>query len=244
MLSGLFAWALDLDLIENNPCAGLKKATKEQSRDRVLTEREVSFLLTAIDRLPHPLDRDYVRFLLLSTQRRNEVARMKWDEISEVDLDGRQWLWTIPKGRTKQKREQLLPLSGDMITILEKRRSEGDGRPYVFGARSGKLAPYRDFDRLKIKLDRTITELNNGVQIPQWQLHDFRRTVVSIMGDDLDVDVYVAEKLLAHKGESFKGVADIYQRGKYLKKKKAALEAWADHLQCLRIKARGLEVVG
>jgi integrase len=147
---------------------------------------------------------------------------MTW---SEVNLAER--VWTVPSTRTKNKRAHPVQLSDAVIEILEARPKDG---PYVFpNARGGAFA---DFSRLKRELDRLI-EQANGAPIPQWGLHDFRRSGVSAM-PRLGVDVVTADKILNHKSGALKGVAAVYQRHTFEPEMKKALEAWASHLTALR----------
>ncbi len=82
-----------------------------------------------------------VRLLILTGQRRNEVAAMRW---SEIDVQAA--LWTIPAERMKNKRAHEVPLSGaalDILATIQKR----DGRDLVFGEGKG---PFAGFSNSKI----------------------------------------------------------------------------------------------
>ena len=94
----LFNWAIERDIIASSPCAGVKPPTPEQSRDRVLSDDELRNVWRAADQLGGPFGA-LVKLLILTGQRRDEVARMTW---SEVDFDAR--LWTLPKERSKNGR--------------------------------------------------------------------------------------------------------------------------------------------
>src|SRR5215212_5600867 len=92
-LSALFTWAMGEGLAESNPVIGTNKATEEVSRDHVITDAEVAAIWNACR------EDDYgrvVRLLMLTGQRREEVASLAQ---SELDLDAA--CWTIPKERTK-----------------------------------------------------------------------------------------------------------------------------------------------
>jgi hypothetical protein len=62
-----------------------------------------------------------------------------------------------------------------------------------------------------------------------WRLHDFRRTGVTVLAG-LGVRWEVADKLLNHSHGAIRGVAAVYQRHDFLAERKAALNAWAEHL--------------
>jgi integrase len=222
IIAKLFSWAIERSLVENNPTAGVKKS-KETARERALSDAELKLVLDAADALPNPVEKQFVHMLLLTLQRRSEVAGMMW---SEIDLDARTWV--IPSERSKNKRSHSVQLSSGAVAILEARPRDTD---FVF-PNSSKTAPFADFSRLKRELDRLIEEAN-GAPISQWGLHDLRRSGVSAM-PRLDVDVVTADKILNHKSGTLKGVAAVYQRHTFEPEMKKALEAWASHLTALR----------
>lgn len=108
----VMSWALDRGIIDVNPIAGLKPPHKEQARERVLTDRELSALLSAADAQGYPFG-DVFKVLLLTGQRRGEVSEMRW---SEIDLEA--CVWTIPAVRSKNGRAHAVPLSHAVMGIL------------------------------------------------------------------------------------------------------------------------------
>ena len=102
-LSSMFNWAIREGLdIASNPVLGTNRPVQPGSRERVLTDTELSAIWWVSG------DDDYgriVRLLLLTAQRRDEVGSMQWPE-----LDLSSGLWTLPGARTKNRREHLLPL--------------------------------------------------------------------------------------------------------------------------------------
>lgn len=214
-LASMYSWAVDKEFVETNPLTKLKKLTEEHPRTRALSDAELKLVLDAIDRLPRMLA-DYTRLLLLSLQRRNEVAHMQW---SEVDLEAR--TWTIPGDRAKNGREHRLPLSGAAVALLSARKQDGEG-PYVFGRGDW-------FTRLKKEIDRLMTEANGGEAIPHWTLHDLRRSGASVM-PRLGVSLPVTERILNHVSGSFRGIVGTYQTYRYEDEMRDALERWALHL--------------
>jgi integrase len=95
-LSAMFSWAMGEGLVDANPTIGTNKATEEVKRDHVITDAELAASWQACQ------DDDYgriVRLLILTAQRREEVAAMT---VGELDLsDPKSALWSIPKERTK-----------------------------------------------------------------------------------------------------------------------------------------------
>ena len=72
---------------------GIPLPTRERSRDQILTDEELSCLLTAAPGLGYPFG-PFFQLLVLTAQRRDEVAGMRWSEI-----EGNRW--TIPAERSK-----------------------------------------------------------------------------------------------------------------------------------------------
>jgi integrase len=66
--------------------------------------------------------------------------------------------------------------------------------------------------------------------MPSWVLHDIRRTVASGMAR-LGINLPVIEKLLNHVSGSFAGIVGVYQRHSFSDEKRAAITAWARHVE-------------
>jgi integrase len=91
-----FGWCVDKALIENNPFERTKPVTVEVARDHVLSDDELRLVMLALDQLDW-MWRALYRLLILTGQRRDEVAGMVW---TEVDLD--KSLWKLPAARYRQ----------------------------------------------------------------------------------------------------------------------------------------------
>jgi hypothetical protein len=70
------------------------------------------------------------------------------------------------------------------------------------------------------------------MQIPDWRLHDIRRTVATGMAE-LGIAPQVVEAVLNHVSGAKAGVAGVYNRALYAPEKAAALERWSAHLESL-----------
>jgi integrase len=71
---------------------------------------------------------------------------------------------------------------------------------------------------------------SEGVQIPEWRLHDLRRTGATNL-QALGIPIEVTEAVLNHISGTRAGVAGIYNRYKYEPQKQAALQAWAERFE-------------
>lgn len=113
VLSKLFNWTVEKDILQSSPCFQVKAPSPTTSRDRVLTDDELRLFLSVAEKFEAPFG-PYLKMLALTAQRRDEVSGMRW---SEIDLGEKTWL--IPAPRSKNKRENLVPLPPQAMTILE-----------------------------------------------------------------------------------------------------------------------------
>ena len=100
----MLAWCVERGLLAASPAAGVKAPGEERARDRVLEPHEVAAIWQASGGLGWPFGALF-RLLLLTGQRRDEVARMAWPDL---DLDRK--LWTLPRELTKADRVHEVPL--------------------------------------------------------------------------------------------------------------------------------------
>jgi len=215
----LFAWYLDGGAIETNPIAGLKPPSKEISRDRVLSELEIRKCWAAAEIEDWPF-RQFVKVLMLTAQRRGEVAEMKW---SEIDFDAA--IWTIPAARAKNGTAHNVPLAPITLEILASTPRIA-GSEFVFTT-TGR-SPISGFGRLKDRLNRVVCG-------EEWRLHDLRRTAATNMAM-LGVQPHIVEAVLNHRTGIISGVAAVYNRHAYIREKQEALFQWAEYLTSLRNK--------
>jgi integrase len=109
-LSPMLAYAAGRGMIPGNPWAGLHLPEGSERRDRVLSRDEWLTLWRWAEAAPYPWG-PFIRALMLSAQRLNEVAGMRWDEF-----DGD--LWVIPAARHKSKRRHEVALSGALAALI------------------------------------------------------------------------------------------------------------------------------
>src|SRR5262249_11791032 len=149
--------------------------------------------------------RALIKFLLLTAARRDEAARMTWDEVK----DG---AWELPAERNKTKLPLLRPLSSAALTVIESQRR--DGSAYVF-TNDGKT-PFSDIFRSK-------SALCAATGTSGWTLHDLRRTARSLMSR-AQVTERHAEQCLGH---IIGGIKGVYDRHSYFDEKRDAYDALA-----------------
>jgi len=246
-LRTFFNWCVQKDLIATSPLQGMAQPSEEHgSRIRALlrrsdipdsTDDELRWLWWACERYDRREPNEgqkghgrkyrgpfgpFVQFLVLTGQRRNEVAAMTW---AEIDSEARQW--TIPGARAKNGKPNLVPLSDSALIVLDSVPRISGPADYVFTT-DGEH-PISGFSRMKNRIDKLMEEIASkerpGADIPEWRLHDLRRTVAVGM-QRLGVKLEVTEKVLNHTSGTFGGIVGVYNVYDYAKEKQAALLEW------------------
>ncbi len=221
----IFAWAMERGSIKVNPMLGMKGPQPLEARDRVLSDEEVKALWQAASELSWPFENVF-KVLLLTGQRREEVAGMRW---REVDLDAGQW--TIAKERCKNGKAHTVDLHPEAIALLDPlgddaaprliRDGEGD---FVFST-TGTTA-VSGFSKAKARLDARMREIL-GDKFQDWRTHDLRRTAASGMAA-LGFHPHVIERVLNHVSGAQGGLVSVYQRHEYRQERRHAIMAWGD----------------
>ncbi len=210
----LFRWCVSRGILETPPTYAIERPAPEKSRSRVLKSGELVKLWRTADQIAHPYG-VFLKLLLLTAQRREAVASMKWNDIE----DG---LWSLETKTTPH----LLPLPKAVLDVLAAVPRLASS-PYVFP--SNKLTTHLTaYTAAKDALD--------VAKVDGWTFHDLRRTFAST-APSLDVDALTVERVLNHRlPGSLGAVAGVYNRYGYLDEQREALEKWAAHIE--RVTAR------
>ena len=179
------------------------------------------------------------KLLLLTGQRRNEVAGMIW---AELDLD--KALWRIPAGRTKNDEAHEVPLSDAALAVIASLPRIKSDKGYLFTT-NGKTH-VSGYSRAKAVIEHAMLEIARGergqdIEIPRWTFHDLRRTAVSGMAR-LGISLPAIEKVVNHSSGSFAGIVGVYQRHSFADEKRNALQGWAKFVLSL-VEGRPANVV-
>lgn len=203
-ISKMLKWAVGVGYITVNPAADIPKPAKERSRERVLSLNEVRSLLAACDSLGG-VQADFVKFLLFSGQRLNEIAKLTHDEIMNDHI-------AIPRDRNKSGEAIITPLLPHLRGILDG-CPRGNGA-FVFSTTLGER-PLSGFSQIK-------SQLQKASGVTDWTFHDFRRSMATVLAD-AGIDQFTIKCALNHKDNSVTGV---YDRSYHIKAKSEALSKW------------------
>src|SRR6266446_10079782 len=95
-------WCVGRAVLDQSCAEGVPLPAKEVARDRVLNDQELAQVILAARKIGGPYG-GIVELLALTGQRREEVARLSWDE-----LDFEQRVWVLPKNRTKNAKAHIV----------------------------------------------------------------------------------------------------------------------------------------
>lgn len=125
--------------------------------------------------------RDYLLLVLFTGLRKEEAARLTWENVDLIDK-------TLVVHDTKNHQDHTLPLSDFIFDLLQRRKAEAVNE-YVFpGANGvGRIVEQRK--------QMIIVSAESGVS---FTIHDLRRTFITI-AESLDISAYALKRLLNHK---------------------------------------------
>jgi integrase len=158
--------------------------------------------------------------------RPGELRHAEWNEF---DFEGA--LWTIPAGKTKMRKDHLVPLSRQSTAILEDLRTLTGPDGYVFPSIRSRKRPMSD-NTINAGLRRL------GFATDEMTAHGFRAMASTLLNESGKWHPDAIERALAH-GDSDR-IRAAYHRGAHWKERVAMAQWWSDHLDQLR---KGAEVV-
>jgi integrase len=224
LLSQLFRFGVHRAIVETSPVQLLMRpGGKEKPRDRTLTDDELkAFLADPREACRFPRLAHVILILLLTGQRRGELALARWREV-----DFRARSWTIPPENSKTGRGHVVPLSDWAVEEFRLLKKAAKRSPWVLPASDPTLSlDAKLLTRGLAKCQKRFGKL----AIEPFTLHDLRRTCRTGLAK-LRVEPHIAERVLNHAQERIPGTYDVHD---YLDEKRAALDQWAERLHTLR----------
>ncbi len=228
LVSRIFTFAANQRLLPPtaNPVIGVKKPTKEKSRDRVLTYEEIRRIWDACE-TQNPYICAWFRLRLVTAQRGGELLQMRWQ-----DIDAKSHFWSIPGEFVKNAqghRVYLNDLARKVLATVPRNDKSvwvfpeslmGDhkhvGRRLAQSTRANIIAEAKDDPHGRDKVDI--------------RGHDLRRTAASLMASG-GVPRFVISRILNHSEE--KDITSVYDRYSYDAEKKAAMTFWNRQLSAI-----------
>jgi integrase len=224
LLGQMFKFGIHRRIVATTPVQLLyRPGGTEKARERVLTDDELKVFLKDPTACTRYARLSYVMLILLLTgQRRGELALARWNEI-----DFKASTWTIPDENAKAGRGHVLPLTQWAADELRQLQRLAQRSQWVLPANGGEhhIDP-KQLTRSVAKCQARFAKAG----IDAFTLHDLRRTARTGLAR-LGIEPHIAERVLNHTQEKIPGT---YDRHAYLDEKRAALAKWEIHLQGLK----------
>jgi integrase len=205
------------------------KPRRERHRSALTAPKDVADLMRRIEAYHGSvIVRMALWFLLYTFQRPGEVGGAMWEEI---DVDAK--LWRIPEERMKNRRPHLVPLSRQVLELLEflkRRAARMEHSPFIFPAVMSKTGP-KTASLHETTLCKAIRTM--GYTSEQMTAHGFR-TIASTNLNEQGWESDVIELSLSHVEKN--AVRAAYNHAERLDKRREMMQAWADWLDGLREK--------
>jgi integrase len=208
----IYSWAVEKELIADNPVTGIKKVAPAGERNRFLTSDEMARYWRQLEARTEdsPIAASILKIMLLTGQRRGEVARMQW---SDLDLtDG--W-WNAPAERTKTRRPYRIPITPGVQRAID--TMGGGDDIWVFAGKS---------DEGNVG-SNVVTELSRQIcakeKIKDFVPHDCRHTVATHLAS-MGIAEEVIARVLHHAAPH--GQTAKYNEHRYDAEKRRTVEAW------------------
>ncbi|WP_298128256.1 site-specific integrase [Brevundimonas sp.] len=152
-----------------------------------------------------------LEFTILTAARSGEVRGARW---SEIDMEAA--LWTVPAERMKARREHIVPLSAQALTVLKSAAAVRlAGTELIFPGPGG--------DTMS---DMTMRKVLSRAKEP-FTVHGFRSSFRDWVAEKTDFPREVAEAALAHTNPN--AVEAAYQRGSMVEKRSALMAKWGTY---------------
>jgi len=185
LISSLFKMGVEHELIDVNPCLGVKKAPENKSRDRYLYpdefERFIKVLKDNIDKVSYQL----VFILIALGPRSGEVKDLQWSDVNLSDA-------TIHFRDTKNGESRYVAVNSVALEVLtEMHKKRRKSCPWVFPSKKGKTGHLVDI-RHPFKV------ICKAAKIKNIKPHDLRRSHATQLLNS-GVDVMIVKEILGHK---------------------------------------------
>lgn len=155
-----------------------------------------------------------IKFTILTFTRTGEVRGALWDEI---DLDKKEW--RIPAERMKMNQLHIVPLSNQVIELLNTLKQLAGDNKYIFPSQSSSVKPMSENTML-------YAVYRMGYH-SRTTVHGFRSTASTILNEQ-GFRPDVIERQLAHGEQN--AIRAAYNHAQYLPERRQMMQHWADYI--------------
>ncbi len=201
---------------------------KVTHRAAIITPKDAGVLLRAIDAYSgYPITHAALRLAPHVFVRPGELRHAEW---TEFDLTKN--VWTIPAEKTKMRVAHRVPLTRQVLAILEELRELSGNRRYLFPAQGKRDRPMCE-NTINLALRRM------GFDGKTMTAHGFRAMASTLLNEQGHWNPDAIERQLGH-AESDE-VRRAYARGEHWEERLAMMKSWSDYLDQLRSGAKILQ---
>lgn len=229
MMSRLLNYAAEKSLIPASPMAGMKRRDLTlEPRERSLSDEEIVAVWRACGKMGNPVGH-LIRILLLTGQRKSDWANARWAEIDPAEP-----CLSIPKERFKSRRGHIVPLMGLTWELVQGLPRWNAPNAFLFSTTGGEKASVLGEKQMVPLREHTLAALREmrndpDATIEHFTAHDLRRTCETRLAK-LGFPQEVRDAVLGHAQS---GLQRTYNKHDYMAEKRAALQAYADHINGL-----------
>ena len=217
-LNQIMTFAVNTGVVNSNPLAGISKAFEAPVKKNLPTIRptDLPILIKALNTASIKIvTRCLIEWQLHTMVRPGEAAGARWEEI---DLNNK--LWIIPAERMKKKREHIVPLTKQVVQLLELMQPISGHREFVF---PGDRNPRRHANESTANL--ALKRMGFHKKLVAHGLRSLASTTLNEQGHDADI----IESALAHTDRN--SVRGAYNRSEYLERRRRLMYSWSNHIE-------------
>lgn len=235
IIEGVFAFAVDVGVLEYSPAADLSRGLPKRSKPiehfkAATTDDDIAALMRALETINSTQARCALKLVAYTGLRIGSLLKAEW---SEINIDRCEWI--VPQEHMKMGKALYIPCSRQVLDLLH----DVQAFNAVYAPASKMLFPTlypnerskRGASISEVALLRTLKNLCWSCHdCPAVSIHGFRKTMSSVLnGHGWNADAI--ERQLAHVSG---GVRGIYNLAEYLDIRRPMLQWYADYLDALR----------
>lgn len=217
-LNEVMNFATNCGLIQANPLTGIKAAFKKPKKENMaaLKPAELAELMGAIANASiKRTTRCLIEWQLHTMTRPSESSGARWDEI-----DWEAKVWTIPAARMKKRRQHRIPLTQQMLDLLDVMKPISGRREFIFPSDRDPKKPCNSQTA-----NMALKRMGFAGRLVSHGLRSLASTTLNEQGFEPDL----IEAALAHVDDN--QVRSAYNRTDYLERRKPMMCWWSGHIE-------------
>ncbi|EGQ98884.1 phage integrase family protein [Vibrio cholerae HE-40] len=217
-LNEVMNYSANCGLIQANPLTGIRAAFKKPKKENMaaLAPTELPELMGAIANASiKRTTRCLIEWQLHTMTRPSEASGARWDEIEWEEK-----IWTIPVERMKKRREHRIPLTEQMLALLEVMKPISGHREFIFPSDRDPKKPCNSQTA-----NMALKRMGFAGRLVSHGLRSLASTTLNEQGFDRDL----IEASLAHVDDN--QVRSAYNRTDYLERRRPMMSWWSEHIE-------------